>query len=564
MGGSNTSLLEHFTLGHKSIFIHPTQDKFDGLTSLMVSSFAYNSGNKEIYMWCNGDRHLMYDIPNRKWVDASRTSSQMFAKSPDNVESPIIRGCMISVVNNQFWLFKLSSNDWSEGIQLPSPLKARERIHLSLFGKNVLCVLYVCTKGKLNCYIYEVGNKEFSLVNGGIYTLSKKVTDGKTYDVLEASHLSTASSLYLMKTKRESNKIDKIQNMELNFHSTGVKNQYCIRMPEDKDDMLGRSFSLLFKNKVQHSINHSKFLPAIIPSDGKRPCMHEGWSVPLGTVLKDKDLWIHNSVRNQYEMSGLWNTITLKLLKILVSHKKQGRWIKGINRWNIVFQEHDKQFMNPQSIDCLVLSAEASEDTIFKSLATLIESTITFNINCLGPNIRTLLNCLHEQSPYSQSMIRQKKWKYLLGHPSFMTSDENVSSLIQIRDTLRGDKAIDLKVQLKELAGESYVSTGNWNSLILQNGIPTFIKERVNLLIKNELKDASGKPVTYDMSQVSGVIKFLRDTLEHANDNYKSMRGHAFYTNEDYATGINSVAPGLLPYYFNYHGSLRARYEKAF
>lgn len=71
-------------------------------------------------------------------------------------------------------------------------------------------MLYVFTKGKLNCYMYQVGKTVLTFITGGIFTLSKK-KDGKPYDVLERLHLSTASSLFVAKTQQQLDEIAKIK-----------------------------------------------------------------------------------------------------------------------------------------------------------------------------------------------------------------------------------------------------------------------------------------------------------------------------------------------------------------
>ncbi|XP_026441614.1 uncharacterized protein LOC113340755 [Papaver somniferum] len=164
-------------------------------------------------------------------------------------------------------------------------------------------------------------------------------------------------------------------------------------------------------------------------------------------------------------------------------------------------------------------------------------------------------------------MLQQKKWKYLLGHLVFMTSDEKATLLISMRDRVRGQKAIDLKVEMKELMPSS-ASCKSWDKLINQRDLPLFFYARVKKMKANALKDRNGIPINYNnynKTQVSGIIIFLRDTYEHVNDMYTLDNANGrFYYPEDFANCTDLVAPGLLPSYFDHHGSLRERYEKKF
>lgn len=136
----------------------------------------------------------------------------------------------------------------------------------------------------------------------------------------------------------------------------------------------------------------------------------------------------------------------------------------------------------------------------------------------------------------------------------FMTYDERATYLISMRDKVRGQKASELQVQMNELVVSS-VPYKSWDRLINQSGLLDFMNDRVL-----KLKE---KPLNYNTTKVSGIITFLRDTYEHVNDNYTMDAANGrFYTPEDFAKCTDVVAPGLLPSYFEHHGSLRARYEK--
>lgn len=87
--------------------------------------------------------------------------------------------------------------------------------------------------------------------------------------------------------------------------------------------------------------------------------MHEGWSIPLKPVLEAGGLWKQDKLINTYFMTEKLATITFEILKTLVGYKKQGRWIRGINKENVVFQKDDTCFRYPQFMDCLVLTVKS-------------------------------------------------------------------------------------------------------------------------------------------------------------------------------------------------------------
>ncbi|XP_026441610.1 uncharacterized protein LOC113340750 isoform X1 [Papaver somniferum] len=405
--------------------------------------------------------------------------------------------------------------------------------------------------------MYQVGDVVLTLITGGIFTLSNK-KGGEQYDVLEKSHLSTASSLFVTKTQQQLDEKAQTKILNLQFLPTDVKNQFRMHI-EDGDVKSVRSCGLLIGNKVRHSIRPSRVLQNYMPSNGEMPCMHEGWGIPAKTVLEADDLW-KQGPWSTYCMAEKFVTMTYKILQTLVGFKKQGRWIRGINGENVVFQKNDIHHRYPQLKDCLILTDDESEDTRFKSLATFIQSSIKFDEKLLDPTVKSLLNCLNEKTPYSITMLQQKKWKYLLGHLLFMTSDEKATLLISMRDRVRGQKAIELKVEMKELMPSS-ASCKSWDILINQDRLPLFFHARVKKMKANALMDRNGIPINYNnynKTQVSGIIIFLRDTYEHVNDMYTLDNANGrFYYPEDFAKCTELVAPELLPSYFDHHVSGR-------
>ncbi|XP_026418739.1 uncharacterized protein LOC113314184 isoform X2 [Papaver somniferum] len=137
IGGSGSITSgEHFALS-KGGYLSTAVGVIHGLpANSSVSSFAYHVKKDELYLWTEGARYYTYYTASNKWIDGS-SSNSMFSKSPQNIQSYFIGNNMISVLEDEIWLYDLKDGEWSKGIKLPIPPKTEEKIHLCLVDSSL-------------------------------------------------------------------------------------------------------------------------------------------------------------------------------------------------------------------------------------------------------------------------------------------------------------------------------------------------------------------------------------------------------------------------------------------